>query len=60
MSISSPNNQNSMQGIPQADEVVRKAFGMLALISKGIEPGGWEVILQLYTTFVRPPFEYCV
>jgi len=42
------------------DKTVKKAYGVLAFISRGIEFKSCEVMLQLYKTLVRPHFEYCV
>ena len=44
----------------QVDRAMKKAFGMLAFISQGIEYSSWEVMLQLSRTLVRPHLEYCV
>ena len=44
----------------QVDKVVKKAYGVLAFIGRGIEFRSREVMLQLYKTLVRPHLEYCV
>ena len=44
----------------QVDKVVKKAYGVLAFIGRGIEFRSRSVMLQLYTTLVRPHLEYCV
>ena len=44
----------------QVDKVVKKAYGMLAFIGRGIEYKNLQVMLQLYRTLVRPHLEYCV
>eukprot|EP00061_Rhincodon_typus_P008564 g31281.t1 len=52
-----------VQQITEGDsvvKVVKKAYGMLALIGRGIEYKDRLVMLQLYRTLVRPHLEYCV
>ena len=44
----------------QVEKVVKKAYGMLAFISRGIEFKNWQVMLTLYRTLVRPHLEYSV
>jgi len=44
----------------QVDKVVKKAYGVLAFIGRGIEFRSRNVMLQLYKTLVRPHLEYCV
>ena len=41
----------------QVEKVVKKAYGMLAFIGRGIEFTNWQVMLQLYRTLVRPHLE---
>ena len=40
--------------------VVKKAYGTLAFINRGIDYKSREVMLELYRTLVRPQLEYCV
>ena len=42
----------------QVDRVVKKAYGVLAFIGRGIEFRSREVMLQLYETLVHPHLEY--
>ena len=44
----------------QVGNVMRKAYGMLAFIGRGIEYKSRSLMLQLYRTLVRPHLEYCV
>ena len=44
----------------QVEKVVKKAYGMLAFIGRGIEFKNRQVMLQLYRALVRPHLEYCV
>ena len=44
----------------QVAKVIKKAHGMLAFISQGIEYRSWEIMLQRYKTLVRLHLEYCV
>ena len=44
----------------QVEKVVKKAYGMLAFIGRGIEFKNWQVMLQLYRTLVRLHLEYSV
>jgi len=44
----------------QMEKVVKKAYGMLAFISRGIEFKNWQVMLQLYRNLERPLLEYSV
>ena len=39
--------------------MVKKAYGVLAFINRGIEFRSREVMLQLYKILVRPYLEYC-
>ena len=50
----------SLKVATQVDKVVKKAYGMLAFIGRGIEYKNWQVMLQLYRTLVMPHLEYCV
>jgi len=49
----------SLKVATQMDRAVKKAYGVLAFISRGIEFKSCEVMLQLYKTLVRPHLEYC-
>ena len=40
--------------------VVKKTYGTLAFINRGIDYKSREVMLELYRTLVRPQLEYCV
>ncbi|XP_059510326.1 adenylate kinase 2, mitochondrial isoform X1 [Stegostoma tigrinum] len=51
---------SSLKVPTQVDKVVKKAYGVLAFINRGIEFKSREVMLQLYKTLVRPHLEYCV
>jgi len=42
----------------QVTKVIKKAYGMLALIGRGIEYNNWEIVLQLHKTLVRLHLEY--
>eukprot|EP00061_Rhincodon_typus_P007034 g28298.t1 len=44
----------------QMDKVVKKAYGMLVFIGRGIEYKNRQVMLQLYRTSVRLHLEYCI
>ena len=44
----------------QVEKVVKKAYGMLVFIGRGIEFKNWQVMLQLYRTLVRLHLEYSV
>ena len=44
----------------QVQQAVKKANGMLAFITRGVEYRSKEVLLQLYRALVRPHLEYCV
>ena len=44
----------------QVEKLVKKAYGMLAFIGRGIEFKNWQVMLTLYRTLVRPHLEYSV
>ena len=50
----------SMKVATQVENVVRKAYRMLAFIGRGIEFKSCRLMLQLYRTLVRPHLEYCV
>ena len=50
----------SLKAAGHVDRVVKKAFGMLAFISRGIEYKSRGVMMELYRTLVRPQLEYCV
>ena len=50
----------SLKVAMQVEKVVKKAYGMLAFIGRGIEFKNWQVMLQLYRTLVRPHLEYSV
>jgi len=51
---------SSLKVATQVAKVIKKAYGMLAFISQGIEYKSWEIMLQLYKTLVRLHLEYCV
>ncbi|PJG57360.1 hypothetical protein CUC53_18445, partial [Aeromonas cavernicola] len=44
----------------QVQKAVKKANGMLAFITKGIEYKSKEILLHLYRALVRPHLEYCI
>ena len=44
----------------QVQHVIKKANGMLAIIAKGLEYKGREMLLRLCRVLVRPHLEYCV
>jgi len=48
----------SLKMAAQVNKVVKKAYGMLAFISRGIEFKNWQVMLRLYRTLVRLHLEY--
>ncbi|XP_059831389.1 uncharacterized protein LOC132397106 [Hypanus sabinus] len=50
----------SLEVASQVERVVKKAYGLLAFISRGIEFKSREVMMQLYKTLVRPHLEYYV
>ncbi|WP_221627760.1 reverse transcriptase domain-containing protein, partial [Proteus mirabilis] len=50
----------SLKVATQVNSAVKKAYGVLAFIGRGIEFRSPEVMLQLYKTLVRPHLEYCV
>ena len=50
----------SLKVAAQLEKVVKKAYGMLAFIARGIEYKSWHMMLQLYRTLIRPHLEYCV
>ncbi|GCC34259.1 hypothetical protein chiPu_0012732 [Chiloscyllium punctatum] len=50
----------SLKVATQVDKACKKAYGVFAFISRGIEFKSREVMLQLYRTLVRPHLEYCV
>ena len=43
----------SLKVAMQLEKVVKKAYGMLAFIGRGIEFKNWQVMLQLYITLGR-------
>eukprot|EP00061_Rhincodon_typus_P001877 g16020.t1 len=51
---------SSLKVATQTAEVIKKAYGMLAFISRGMEYNSCQNMLQLYKTLVRPHSEYCV
>jgi len=50
----------SLKASGQVDMVVKKAYGILAFISRGIEYKSREVMTKLYKTLIRPQLAYCV
>jgi len=44
----------------QVGKLVTKAYGMLAFNGRGIEFKNWQVMLQLYGTFIRRHLEHSV
>ena len=50
----------SLKVATQVDRAVKKAYGVLAFINRGLEFKNRGVMLQLYRTLVRPHLEYCV
>uniref|UniRef100_A0A4W3GR14 Reverse transcriptase domain-containing protein n=1 Tax=Callorhinchus milii TaxID=7868 RepID=A0A4W3GR14_CALMI len=50
----------SLKVAGQVDNAVKKAFGVLSFISRGIEYKSREVMVNLYKTLFRPQLEYCV
>ena len=50
----------SLKDATKVDKVVKKAYGRLAFIGRGIEFKNWQVMLQFYRTCVRPHLEYSV
>ena len=50
----------SLKVAAQVEKVVKKAYGMLAFIGRGIEYKSWQIMLQLYKVLVRPHLECCV
>ena len=50
----------SLKVAMQVEKVVKKAYGMLALISRGIECKNWQIMLQLCRTLIRPRLESSV
>ena len=50
----------SLKVATQVEKAVKKAYGMLVFISRGIEFKNWQVMLQLYRTLVRLRLEYSV
>ena len=40
----------SLKVAAQVEKVVKKAYGMLAFIGRGIEYKSWQIMLQLYKT----------
>ena len=51
---------SSLKVATQVAKVIKKAYGMLAFISQGIEYKSWEIMLQLYKILVSSHLEYCV
>ena len=51
--------RRTLKSASQVEEVVKKAYGVLAFINRGIEFRSREIIMQLYKTLVRPHLEYC-
>ncbi|XP_072443501.1 RNA-directed DNA polymerase from mobile element jockey isoform X1 [Chiloscyllium punctatum] len=51
---------SSLKVATQVDRASKKAYGVLAYISRRIEFKSREVMLQLNRTLVRPRLEYCV
>ena len=49
----------TLKAASQVEAVVKKAYGVLAFINRGIEIRSREIMLQLYKTLVRPHLEYC-
>ena len=45
----------TLKAASQVEAVVKKAYGILAFINRGIEFRNREIMLQLYRTLVRPP-----
>jgi len=50
----------SLKVATQVEKVVKKEYGMLAFIGRGIEFKNWQVMLQLSRTLIRPHLEYSV
>ena len=50
----------SMKVSIQVQQTVKKANGMLAFITRGVEFRGKEVLLQLYRALVKPYLECAV
>ncbi|XP_059822785.1 uncharacterized protein LOC132392642 [Hypanus sabinus] len=50
----------SMKASMQVQQAVKRANGMLAFITRGIEYRSKEILLQLHRALVRPNLEYCV
>ncbi|MBB6707153.1 hypothetical protein H7E98_18015 [Proteus mirabilis] len=50
----------SLKVATQVNSAVKKAYGVLAFIGRGIEFWSPEIMLQLYKTLVQPHLEYCV
>eukprot|EP00061_Rhincodon_typus_P015488 g43194.t1 len=44
----------------QVQQMVKKANGILAFITRGFKYRSRSELLQLYRAFVRPHLEYCV
>ena len=51
---------SSLKVATQVDKVVKKVYGMLAFIGRGVDYRSWKIMLQLYKTLVRLHLEYCV
>lgn len=45
--------------VSQVDSVMKKEFGMLVFLGKGIAYKGWGIMMQLHKSMVRPQLEYC-
>jgi len=50
----------SLKAEVHVSRVVKRAYGTLAFISRGIDYKSREVMLELCRTLVRPQLEYCV
>ena len=50
----------SLKAERQVNRVVKKAYGTLAFINRGIDYKSREVMMELYRTLMRPQLEYYV
>ena len=50
----------SMKAEGPVSRVVKKTYGILVFINRGVDYKSREVMLELYGTLVRPQLEYCV